>query len=70
VLGFFGVDPFAANNVGVKLGESTFNPFLFDERNTVSTLSLDIDAMFVSGASVGVLTYQFGFDSVTLEDRD
>jgi hypothetical protein len=28
VLGFFGVDPFAANNVGVKLGESTFNPFL------------------------------------------
>lgn len=35
VLGFFGVDPFAANNVGVKLGESTFNPFLFDQ-NTLS----------------------------------
>ena len=31
VLGFFGVDPFAANNVGVKLGESTFNPFLFGQ---------------------------------------
>jgi hypothetical protein len=25
---FFGVDPFAANRDGVKLGESTFNPFL------------------------------------------
>lgn len=25
---FDGVDPFAANRVGVKLGESTFSPFL------------------------------------------
>lgn len=45
VLGFFGVDPFAANNVGVKLGESTFNPFLFDQGNTISALFLDIEVM-------------------------
>lgn len=70
VLGFFGVDPFAANNVGVKLGESTFSPFLFDQRKTMSALFLDIDAIFFSGAPVRVLTCQFGFDSVTSEDRD
>ena len=46
VLGFFGVDPFAANNVGVKLGESTFNPFLFNQEtpcqscSSISTRSL------------------------------
>lgn len=72
VLGLFGVDPFAANNVGVKLGESTFNPFLVGQETQCqrcSSISTRCCVRCFGSAPVRVLTCQFGFDSATSKDR-